>query len=118
MKKIFDVNKLDLTKVGKSFGFSVPPRVNLNIGPGSGQSNTSDNKKRKRKEIGSDPSESEDEGEDEAPNAVHQSLSRAQGQAGKGRRIETMGKKQVDREVYRKGRDQKRQKETGQQWSR
>ncbi|WWC69655.1 ATP-dependent RNA helicase HAS1 [Kwoniella pini CBS 10737] len=32
LKKIFDVNKLDLTKVGKSFGFSVPPKVNISIG--------------------------------------------------------------------------------------
>ncbi|KAI8086457.1 ATP-dependent RNA helicase HAS1 [Halteromyces radiatus] len=31
LKKIFDVNSLDLTKVAKSFGFSVPPRVNLAI---------------------------------------------------------------------------------------
>ena len=27
--QIFDVNKLDLMKVGKSFGFRVPPNVNL-----------------------------------------------------------------------------------------
>ncbi|WWC85276.1 ATP-dependent RNA helicase HAS1 [Kwoniella dendrophila CBS 6074] len=32
LKKIFDVNKLDLAKVGKAFGFSVPPKVNISIG--------------------------------------------------------------------------------------
>ena len=32
LKKIFDVNKLDLAKVGKSFGFSVPPKVNISVG--------------------------------------------------------------------------------------
>lgn len=31
LKSIFDVNKLDLAKVAKSFGFKVPPRVNLAI---------------------------------------------------------------------------------------
>lgn len=33
-KSIFDVNGLDLQKVGKSFGFSVPPKVNININLG------------------------------------------------------------------------------------
>ncbi|KAI9247853.1 ATP-dependent RNA helicase HAS1 [Sporodiniella umbellata] len=31
LKSIFDVNKLDLAKVAKSFGFKVPPKVNLAI---------------------------------------------------------------------------------------
>jgi ATP-dependent RNA helicase DDX18/HAS1 len=31
LKHIFNVNSLDLAAVGRSFGFSVPPRVNLNI---------------------------------------------------------------------------------------
>ncbi|EDQ84581.1 uncharacterized protein MONBRDRAFT_12660 [Monosiga brevicollis MX1] len=30
LKQIFDVNTLDLSRVGKAFGFSVPPNVNLN----------------------------------------------------------------------------------------
>ncbi|CAG8443683.1 11251_t:CDS:2 [Ambispora leptoticha] len=32
LKSIFNINNLDLAKVGKSFGFQVPPRVNINIG--------------------------------------------------------------------------------------
>ncbi|EJT46378.1 hypothetical protein A1Q2_01683 [Trichosporon asahii var. asahii CBS 8904] len=32
LKKIFDVNKLDLAKVAKAFGFSVPPKVNISVG--------------------------------------------------------------------------------------
>lgn len=32
LKKIFDVNSLDLAKVGKSFGFAVPPKVNISVG--------------------------------------------------------------------------------------
>jgi ATP-dependent RNA helicase DDX18/HAS1 len=31
LKNIFEVNKLDLARVGKSFGFSVPPNVNLDV---------------------------------------------------------------------------------------
>jgi len=31
LKSIFDVNTLDLQQVSKSFGFSVPPRVDLNF---------------------------------------------------------------------------------------
>lgn len=29
LKNVFNVNELDLQKVGKSFGFTVPPAVNL-----------------------------------------------------------------------------------------
>lgn len=31
LKHIFNVHELDLAAVGKSFGFSVPPRMNLNL---------------------------------------------------------------------------------------
>ncbi|KAJ7928506.1 P-loop containing nucleoside triphosphate hydrolase protein [Mycena leptocephala] len=34
LKEIFNVNSLDLAKVGKSFGFAVPPRVNVNMAGG------------------------------------------------------------------------------------
>ena len=46
LKKIFDVNQLDLAKVGKAFGFSVPPRVNVNIGGGKGGAGRSGKRKR------------------------------------------------------------------------
>jgi ATP-dependent RNA helicase DDX18/HAS1 len=32
LKKIFDVNELDLKKVAKAYGFPVPPKVNISIG--------------------------------------------------------------------------------------
>ncbi|CAB4481690.1 P-loop containing nucleoside triphosphate hydrolase protein [Rhizophagus irregularis] len=32
LKSIFNVNKLDLQKVGKAFGFKIPPKVHINIG--------------------------------------------------------------------------------------
>ncbi|OBZ73336.1 ATP-dependent RNA helicase HAS1 [Grifola frondosa] len=31
LKQVFDINALDLAKVGKSFGFAVPPRVGVNV---------------------------------------------------------------------------------------
>lgn len=34
LRSIFDINKLDLVKVGKSFGFDVPPRVDIQLGAG------------------------------------------------------------------------------------
>ena len=32
LRSVFNVNQLDLKKVAKSFGFSVPPRVDINLG--------------------------------------------------------------------------------------
>ena len=32
LKQVYQIDKLDLVKVAKSFGFSVPPRVNISIG--------------------------------------------------------------------------------------
>ncbi|TFK57446.1 DEAD-domain-containing protein [Heliocybe sulcata] len=95
LKKIFDVNQLDLTKVGKAFGFAVPPRVNLNV-PGSGKSSADKSGlKRKRQEIGNDGVVDGEE-EDEAPRQKARPR-------GKDRRIETLGKRKVQKEVYKKG---------------
>ncbi|OCF35286.1 ATP-dependent RNA helicase HAS1 [Kwoniella heveanensis CBS 569] len=52
LKKIFDVNKLDLAKVGKAFGFSVPPKVNISVGS-----------VKAKKERAGDDSDSDDDGE-------------------------------------------------------
>lgn len=32
LRSVFDVHKLDLVKVAKSFGFSTPPRVDITLG--------------------------------------------------------------------------------------
>jgi ATP-dependent RNA helicase DDX18/HAS1 len=32
LKQIFNVNHLDLAKVARAFGFTVPPKINLSIG--------------------------------------------------------------------------------------
>jgi len=99
LKKIFDVNKLDLAKVGKAFGFAVPPRVNISIGGGKGGTGRS-GVKRKRDE------DSDNEGEDENSDNVAADVSRRKAVSREGeraRRIERLGKRKVEREVYRKG---------------
>ncbi|PKS13072.1 hypothetical protein jhhlp_000413 [Lomentospora prolificans] len=50
LRTVFDVNKLDLAKVAKSFGFSVPPRVDVVVGA-SGR----DSKVQGRRAYGSQP---------------------------------------------------------------
>ncbi|KAJ6627146.1 DEAD-domain-containing protein [Mycena sp. CBHHK59/15] len=87
LKKIFDVNALDLAKVGKAFGFSVPPRVSVNIGTAK---ETSSGKGRKRPR--DDDADEEEEGLGN----------------GKQRRIETQGQKKVGKEIYRKEKDRQK----------
>lgn len=114
LKSIFDVNALDLNKVGKAFGFSVPPRVNVTVGGGKGGAGKS-GKKRKRETDGDEDEASFDE--EEAVGSDKEDIrERGRGQ-GKNRRMETLGQKKVAKEVYKKGREQKMGKD-GQQWSR
>jgi len=101
LKKIFDVNQLDLAKVGKAFGFAVPPRVNVSIGGGKGSTGRT-GMKRRRPDDGDDGGE---EGEDvkgagEMDDEGHERSGARRG--GKGRRIETLGKRKVEKEVYKK----------------
>lgn len=49
LRSIFDVHKLDLVKVAKSFGFSTPPRVDITLGA----SMSRDKKKEGRRAYGS-----------------------------------------------------------------
>ncbi|KAF5355971.1 hypothetical protein D9756_004241 [Leucocoprinus leucothites] len=108
LKKIFDVNQLDLAKVGKAFGFAVPPRVNLNLAPGKGTSNAT--AKKRRREEGSDQeqfeelqpemSEQEEEGEEVSRKDVRRE--------NKHRRIEALGRKKVEKEMYKKGKERKK----------
>ncbi|EEB09463.1 ATP-dependent RNA helicase Has1 [Schizosaccharomyces japonicus yFS275] len=53
LKSIFDINKLDLTKVAKSFGFATPPSVNITIGA-SGRADKKERKAGYRKKSSSD----------------------------------------------------------------
>jgi ATP-dependent RNA helicase DDX18/HAS1 len=112
LKKIFDVNALDLAKVGKAFGFAVPPRVNVNIGGGKAVAG-----KKRRRGVNEDESgESEEiiEDEDNGDDEVRMS---SRTDKGKARRTETLGQKRVDKEKFRKGAERKQRAGTG-QWSR
>ncbi|KAH8811867.1 putative ATP-dependent RNA helicase [Xylogone sp. PMI_703] len=51
LRTIFDVHKLDLVKVAKSFGFTVPPRVDITLGA----SMSRDKKTQGRRAYGSQP---------------------------------------------------------------
>lgn len=120
LKKIFDINALDLAKVGKAFGFAVPPRVNVNIGGGKP---TATGKKRQRNEVDADDEEWEDmplgggaESADEVMEEAESQRNKAR-RKGKEWRVETLGKKAVEKEMYRKGKERKRAKASGQQWS-
>ena len=120
LKKIFDVNQLDLAKVGKAFGFSVPPRVNVNIGGGKGGAGRSG--KRKRGD-GEDDEEWEEidaldkeEGDEDAEE--EQDSRRSMREQSRSRRKETLGRKKLEKEVYKKGMERKKMKASGQQWSR
>ncbi|KAG6837125.1 ATP-dependent RNA helicase [Arthromyces matolae] len=109
LKKIFDVNKLDLAQVGKSFGFAVPPRVNVNLGTGS--TKTQKRTRSEEEEEDSDVSE-KGENEEEEEEIVE---SKKDVRVSKQRRVETHGRKQVEKEKYRqKDSDQLK----GKHWSR
>lgn len=120
LKKIFDVNQLDLAKVGKAFGFAVPPRVNVNVGPGRGTSNATQKKRRREegndggRENGEDEEMSGHEGEEEEGEVSRKDVRRENKQ----RRIEVHGQKQVGKEMYKKGQERKRLQAAGGQWSR
>jgi ATP-dependent RNA helicase DDX18/HAS1 len=120
LKKIFDINALDLAKVGKAFGFAVPPRVNVNIGGGKP---TTTGSKRRRNEVDADDEEWEDMPLGGGAESGDEVMEEAESQRNKPRRkekerrVETLGKKAVEKEMYRKGKERKRAKASGQQWS-
>lgn len=113
-KKIFDVNALDLSKVGKAFGFSVPPRVNLNIA----SSKVTNGKKRHRGEDEDEVKRLEElvpvPDEEEAGEYEGRTSNR---QKERRRRVEIVGHKQVEKERFKK---EKERKKLGgnRQWSR
>lgn len=50
LRSVFDVNKLDLVKVARSFGFPNPPRVDIQLGASMAR-----DKKQGRRTYGSQP---------------------------------------------------------------
>lgn len=120
LKKIFNVNALDLAKVAKSFGFAVPPRVNVNIGGGTGGAGRSGKKRRHE----DDDHDYEEVSVDENDLDGREEESGGQGVLGRGnssqsinKRRQTLGRRKVEKEVFRKGMQRKRQKGL-EQWSR
>jgi ATP-dependent RNA helicase DDX18/HAS1 len=53
LRSVFDVHKLDLVKVAKSFGFATPPRIDISLGA----SLSRDKKVEGRRAYGSQPSQ-------------------------------------------------------------
>lgn len=51
LRTVFDVNKLDLVKVAKGFGFNAPPRIDIQLG----SSLSRDKKQEGRRTYGSQP---------------------------------------------------------------
>lgn len=60
LRTVFDVNKLDLVKVAKGFGFNAPPRVDLSLGA----SMQRDKKVQGRRAYGSQPAQKTFKGRD------------------------------------------------------
>lgn len=50
LRSVYDVHKLDLAKVAKSFGFTTPPRVDISLGQSMGR-----DKVQSRRSYGSQP---------------------------------------------------------------
>ncbi|PLW18178.1 hypothetical protein PCANC_12676 [Puccinia coronata f. sp. avenae] len=121
LKKIFDVNKLDLNKVGQAFGFSVPPAVNIPMG----SLKNTENKKHKRDEAGGEYGGTEQAGgedgddvdeEDNGP-AHKKLLVRRPSNAN--RRKEQLGSKALAKDHYRSNGPRSNPSTTGgKQWSR
>jgi len=108
------VNALDLTKIAKAFGFKVPPRVNLAIGPGKGQSVRAGEKRRRDEDSGSNDENDDDEMETSPAKKTKGDGSvrgPMRGGDGRAKRMETLGRKAVEKEKYRKGK-------LGTNWSR
>ncbi|KAI9837642.1 MAG: ATP-dependent RNA helicase [Sclerophora amabilis] len=59
LRSVFDVHKLDLVKVAKSFGFPTPPRIDITLGASMGR----DKKKEGRRSYGSQPKHGQGQGQ-------------------------------------------------------
>ena len=114
------MNKLDLVKVGKAFGFTVPPRVNIAVGSTGGDSNArhAKGKKRRRDEMELEDAEI---GNLEVAEEI-ETGPWGKGRGSRERRVEQLGHKKVERELYKIAKEKQRQHQraskSGQQWSR
>ena len=115
------MNSLDLAKVGKAFGFAIPPRVNIKVGGGKMGDRKSGKKRRRDEDAGETILELEDAAEsfdaDNAAKNLDSDVRNPAKQNGKRRRLETLGRRKVEKEVYKKEKERKRIEKVG-QWSR
>ncbi|THV07559.1 DEAD-domain-containing protein, partial [Dendrothele bispora CBS 962.96] len=123
LKKIFDVNALDLAKVGKSFGFAVPPRVSLNIAqPKSsmtGRKRHRDEDDQEEEIIMEEVTDAQEAGAADnvdAEDEEEEGNRRESRRQGKQRRVETLGHRKVAKEIYKKGKERRKMNEKT-QWS-
>jgi len=92
LKRIFNVHDLDLAKVAKAYGFSVPPAVNIPIGTST--------KGAKRKNRDDDGDDGQGEGEEEEGLKRHERPKMARND----KRRETGPGRQSDKDFYREQR--------------
>merc|ERR1712093_393685 len=116
LKRIFNVHELDLAKVAKAYGFTVPPAVNIPIGT------STKGAKRKNKDdedVEVDGAVNDDEAEDDEDDGPkrYERKSGRNDQHSQNRRREVQGGKRVEKDFYR---EQKRGRadQNGTQWSR
>ncbi|CAH7685014.1 P-loop containing nucleoside triphosphate hydrolase protein [Phakopsora pachyrhizi] len=123
LKKIFDVNSLDLNKVALAFGFTVPPSVNIPLG-----SLKNPDKKRKAKDAhdgdgdnvtyqeggGGVEEEEEGEGDDIDDGGAEEKQATTRRGNYNNRRREQFGSKSLSRDIYRSNKSKNR----GSQWDR
>ncbi|KAL9937873.1 hypothetical protein V8E36_003418 [Tilletia maclaganii] len=81
LKRIFDVHSLDLVKVGRAFGFSVPPKVNLSVGaalkkggPNAAAAAAANGKR--RREVDADEEDEDEDGAAEEENVSNKKQKR------------------------------------------
>ena len=97
----------------------------MNIGQGTGGAGRSGKKRRREEEADDDEVEekweeidAKDKDENDVVDEEEESRKNVR-KNGKGRRAETLGKRRVEKEVYKKGLERKKMKsESGAQWSR
>ena len=107
----------------------MPPRINIHVGGGKSTSAGKSGKKRKREdldeekdrvehsddkesvEIENEPALEDSDGEDDAPTTRHQPR-----QQSKTRRVETLGRKVVEKEKFKKAKARQKQKQRREQW--
>lgn len=95
----------------------MPPRVNVNIGTTSSTApKTKTGRKRPREDV---EVQMEEVVLGTGANAVEEDVEvPVRRRDGKERRIETLGQKKVDKEIYKKGKDRQKAAAGGSQWSR